>query len=68
MKRLLLALIVFAALSYGWYRYFSIVPELRTKEVEQGQRVLQETKARLNAAAAEEQKRADEMAKKAGVE
>jgi hypothetical protein len=66
MKRLLLALVVGAALAYGSYRYFAVVPELRAREVEQGQQTLQSTKDRLNAAAAESQKRADDLEKKMG--
>jgi hypothetical protein len=62
MKRLLLAILAGAALAYGAYRYFGIVPDLRAKEVREGQKVLDTTRDKLNAAAAEAQKRADQAA------
>ncbi len=63
MKRLLLALAAGAALAYGVYRYFGIMPELRAKEAEQGHHLLEDTKARLDKAAEEAQKRADQAAR-----
>jgi uncharacterized membrane-anchored protein YhcB (DUF1043 family) len=63
MKRLLLAVLAGAAIAYGAYRYYGIVPELRAREVQEGQKVLEQTKERLEKSSAEEQKHLDEAAK-----